>query len=133
MSRTVPVLAALVAVASLGLGACAKNAPSQPTSQVLKANATVREGTVADLEQNRIVVWDAANPSGQPVALDLTDNTTIVEKGNFVDRKKLDEGEAVRVFFDETAPRPEALRVEILSGDEGKQIQKKVERATGGK
>jgi hypothetical protein len=134
MSRTFPVVATLSALAAVaGLAGCAKNPPAQPASAALKQNATVREGTIADLEKNRMVFWDAQNPTGQPLALDLTDSTTVVDKGDFVNRKKLDEGEAVRVFFDETQPRPEALRVEILSGDEAKQIQKRVNQATGGK
>jgi hypothetical protein len=132
MSRTPWPL--LVLGAALALAACGKEQVRQePTSAVLRETSTVTEGTVAALEENRIMLWDAQDPSGQPLAVDITDRTTLVKEGDYVDRGQLEEGGAVRVFFDETKSRPEALRVEILKGDEAKAIQERVEQATGGK
>jgi hypothetical protein len=119
--------------AALALAACGKEQVRQePTSAVLRETSAVAEGTVADVRENRIMLWDAEDPSGQPLAVDITYRTTLVKKGDFVDRGQLEEGSAVRVFYDETKERPEALRVEILEGEEAEVIQERVEQATGG-
>ena len=131
MSRTPWPLLALGA--GLALAACRKEqVRTEPTSAVLRETSTVTEGTVAAIQENRLMMWDAEDPSGQPLAVDITDRTTLVKEGDFVDRGQLKEGGAVRVFYDETKARPEALRVEILQGDEAKAIHDRVEQATGG-
>lgn len=129
MSRSIPLFAVLAAAAALG--ACSKGqVQREPTSEVFKETSVVREGTVADLQENRILFWDSDNPD-QPLALELSDDTTYVKEGDFVDKGNLEEGSAVRVFFDETQENPEALRVEILSGDEAESIEERVKKATG--
>ena len=126
MIRKASLLVALAAVAALA-GCSKKEVRQEPTSEVFRETSTVKEGTVAVVEQNRVLLWDAQDPSGQPVALDLTDDTTYVKEGDFVDRNEIEEGGAVRVFYDETQEHPEALRVEILSGNEADQVKKRVE------
>lgn len=128
MSRSIPLLAAIATAAAL-VG-CAKEVKREPTSEVFKETSVVREGTVADLQENRFLFWDSDNPN-QPLALEISDDTTYVKEGDFVDRGNLEEGGAVRVFFDETQENPEALRVEILSGDEAEAIEERVKKATG--
>lgn len=126
MVRSTPLLVTIAAVAALA--GCSKGeVRKEPTSEVFQETSAVREGKVAAIEQNRVTFWDAKNPSGQPITLALTDDTTYVRKGDFVDRGRLQEGDAVRVFYSETQERPAVLRVEILSGQEAAQIKKRVE------
>ncbi len=126
MTRSIPLL---VALATLAAG-CAKMGKHETTGEVVRETSVVREGTVAAIDRDRLLFWDADNPTGQPLALKLTEDTTVVAEGDFVDRGALEEGGAVRVFYDETDERPEALRVEILGGDEADAVKDRVEEAT---
>lgn len=111
------------------LAACGKEAVRmEPTSSVLRETSAVKEGTVAALQEDRIVFWDADNPSGQPLAVYVTDRTTITKEGGFVGRGEVEEGSVVRVFYDDTRTSPEALRVDILRGEEAEAIQERVEQ-----
>lgn len=118
----------LVAFATISaLVGCSKEVRKEPTSKVYREASAVREGKIAAVERSRVTFWNAEDPAGEPVTLALTNDTTYVKGGNFVDRGKLSEGEMVRVFYDETQEHPTALRVEILSGQEADQIKKRVE------
>lgn len=113
----------------LGGAACAggPEPKQQQTSEIYGEASEVREGTVASISEERLTIVDPSRPNAAAVVLDIGSQTTFVEGGDFVDRGEIDEGENVRVFYEEAEGAERALRIEVLAGEESEEVEERFE------
>jgi len=111
-----------VALALLAVG-CSSEKPAVKTAQVYDQTTGVREGMLVTMGDNKMVLID---PQGSEagIVLNYNDQTAFVKRGEIVKSNDVKEGTPVRVFFKEGTDQPQALRVEVLEGDEAKSVEK---------
>jgi hypothetical protein len=119
----------LAAVAALVVGAgCAAEKEAVRTETVMNEADGVREGRVVAVDERRLVLLDPGGASAGLV-FDVTEETAWMQEGESVRHRTVDEGDEVRVFFENSGERPDALRVEILQGDEEDAVEEELDEA----
>ena len=113
------------AAALLLAGACASEKEAVRTEQVYRDASGVREGRVAAVDDHQLVLLDPGGASAGMV-FDVSDDTAWMDRGESVRRSSVAEGDPVRVFYS-AGDRPDALRVEILRGDEADAVEDALE------
>jgi len=100
----------MVALAGVGLGACAKDAPLESEGVIGGPDVAEFRGTVTAVGRTQFIV---RGENGDEHPFEIDDDTGFIHRGQEVERFQLQEGKQVRTRYDEREGEKVAVRVEI--------------------
>lgn len=123
--RRTTYLATIVAMAAMFVGCAGTKEHKPPTEEEIQAAAPEpKMGVVTSVDGERLMIDDTADTTDEPQLFERTTESIVVREGRTVNWNELQEGDTVRVSYDEGIFGPDrAVRIEVVPAEEAMPLE----------